>query len=260
MAWSLPHSPRTRFRQLLPLGIPLSVTLTFNRADPDIPTQTDRGLDSERKLRHKPDEQHVNMAAVWDPWAQAFDLARSYILTSPTPPIRIADSHSNSTTMSTYRLHWNTIASWDNFGMLVQQYWNSVPQVDKDQLVFTRGYYQIALQTLATVMSISTEGNVKVCIDTFPVAIHNAAANGNNGALRPVDLHSRLERWEQVMDGGNNVAGVPDFVMASEQGNLPRRITVMVEVKNPWQVTPALVDAVINSMSLSFANSRPSPT
>jgi hypothetical protein len=235
--------------------------LTFNRADPNIPTQTsDRGVDSERKLRHKPDEQHVNMAAVWDPWAQVFDLARSYILSSPTPPIRIADSHSNSTTMSTYRLHWNTIASWNNFGMLVQQYWNSVPQVDKDQMVFTRGYYQIALQLLATRMSVSTEANVKVCLDTFPVVIHNAAANGVNGAPRPVDQHSELKRWEQGADEGNNIAGVPDFVMASEQGNPPRRITVMVEVKNPWQVTPALVDAVINSMSLSFANSRPSPT
>jgi hypothetical protein len=35
-------------------------------------------------------------------------------------------------------------------------------------------------------------------------------------------------------------AGVPDFVMATEQGVAPRRITVVLEVKNPWQVIQSI--------------------
>jgi hypothetical protein len=192
------------------------------------------------------------MAAQFDPWAQVFNLSREYILTNPTPPIRIADIVSQSTTMSTYRLHWNTIAIWGNFGDLVQQYWNNVvSQADKQEYVFTQDAYRTVLQALATDMRVSNEGNVKVCVDTFPVFIHSAAANGLNGAPRPTDQHSKLERWAQGIEG-SNVAGIPDFVMATEYTNLPRRITAIVEVKNPWHVTPARIDEVINSIILSL--------
>src|SRR5207248_2827790 len=91
------------------------------------------------------------------------------------------------------------------------------------------------------------EGNIRVCIDKFVVDIHSAAANGLNGAARPTDQHSKLQRWEQGVEA-NNLAGIPDFVMVTEYGNLPRRITAMLEIKNPWQVTPALINAVINSI------------
>lgn len=71
--------------------------------------------------------------------------------------------------------------------------------------------------------------------------------NGLNGAARPKDKHSKSQRWEQGVEA-NNLAGIPAFVMVTEYGNLPRRITAMLEIKNPWQVTPALIDAVINSI------------
>jgi hypothetical protein len=192
------------------------------------------------------------MAAQFDPWAQVFNLSREYILSSPTPPIQIADIVSQSTTRSTYRLHWNTIALWGNFGDLVQHYWNNVvTQADKQQFVFTQDGYRLTVQTLASSMSIANEDITKVCIDTFPVAILTAAANGLNGAPRPSDQHSKLERWAQGIEG-NAVAGIPDFVMATEYTYPPRRITSMVEVKNPWHVTPGRIDAVINSMALTL--------
>jgi hypothetical protein len=185
------------------------------------------------------------MAAQYDPWTSVFDLSREYILSNPTPPIQIADSHSASTTRSTYRLHWNGIALWADFGDLVHQYWNNVVTPDdKQQYVFDTGSYSRAVQQIAMETRVSNESNVKVCIDAFPVPIHSAAANGSMGAPRPSDRHSKFERWGIGIEGG--VAGVPDFVMATETLYLPRRITAMIEVKNPWLVTPALIDDVIN--------------
>ena len=84
------------------------------------------------------------MAAQYDPWAiQTFDLSRGFILTNPTPPIQVANLLANSTTRSTYRLHWNWLALWDNFGALVHEYWNNVvPQVDKQSNVYTQAAYR----------------------------------------------------------------------------------------------------------------------
>jgi len=141
----------------------------------------------------------------------------------------------------------NGIALWVNFEDSVRHYWNNVvSQADKQQYVFTLDAYSNASQFLATGMATSLEDAVKACIDTFPVTIHYAAATGLNGAQRPTDRHSIFQRWGLGIEG-NNVAGVPDFIMATEYGHLARRITLLVEVKNPWQVTPPLIDAVISS-------------
>ena len=198
-------------------------------------------------------ESVVEMAAQYDPYAQeTFDLSRLYILSCPTPPFRIADARTNSTTRSTYRLHWNWLALWDNFGACVHQYWTQVvPQADKQRNVYTQQAHRNAVQGIVNNSRVSNEGNVKVCIDRYVVDVHTAAANGLNGAARPTDQHSILQRWEQGVEG-NQVAGVPDYVMATEYGNPPRRLTALLEVKNPWKVTPALIDAVIDS-SIQFS-------
>jgi hypothetical protein len=188
------------------------------------------------------------MAAQYDPWAlQPFDLSRRFILTNPTPPIQVGNELTNSTTRSTYRLHWNWLALWDNFGALVNQYWNNVvPQANKQSNVFTQGEYSGIVQDVATFIRVGNEGDVKGRIQAFVVPVHSAAANGRNGAPRPSDRHSILQRWEQGVEA-NNLAGIPDFVMATEYGIPSRRLTAILEVKNPWQVTPARIDAVINS-------------
>jgi hypothetical protein len=189
------------------------------------------------------------MAAHYDPRAlQTFDLSREFILTYPTPAIGVADELTRSTTRSTYRLRWNQLALWDNFGALVQHYWNNVvPQIDKQCNVYTQGEYSGRLQLVATFSRVGNEGDVKGRIQDFVVPVHSAAANGLNNAPRPIDQHSILQRWDQGVEA-NALAGIPDFVMASEIGAPVRRVTAVLEVKNPWLVTPALIDAVINSI------------
>src|SRR5579859_952594 len=141
---------------------------------------------SEIKTQENQARQTITMASQFDP--RAFNLSCEYILSNPTPSIQVGNSHSNSTTRSTYRLHWNGIRLWGDFGDLVNQYWNNVvSQADKQRYVFTQDAYRDAVQGIATDMRVANEGNVKVCIDGFPVIIHSAAANGRNGATRPTD-------------------------------------------------------------------------
>lgn len=138
------------------------------------------------------------MAAQYDPWAQqTFDLSRQYILSSPMPSIRISNVLTNSTTRSTYRLHWNWLALWDDFEALVYQYWNNfVPQTDKQRNVYTQAVYSDRVQIVATDTRVANEGNVKECIKEFIVSIHFVAVNDLNGAPCPIDQHSKLQRWE----------------------------------------------------------------
>jgi len=184
--------------------------------------------------------------APFDWWAQpVLDLSRELILTSPTPPTLIADRVTHSTTRSVYRVHWNTIAPWNDFAAQVIHYWNNVPQVDKQAHVMEQGDYRGCFQRVGFSVA-GNEGNVRVLIHDFMEAVHLAAANGGNGgtAPRPSDRHSVLQQWEQGVEA-NELAGRPDLVMRSEYGQIPYRITVMVEAKNPWQVTPAGLDQVL---------------
>ena len=189
------------------------------------------------------------MAAQYDPWAiQTFNLCRGDILTYPIPPVQLANELTRSTTRSTYRLHWNQLALWENFGAHVHHYWNNVvPQADKQSSVFTQGEYSGIVQRVATFRRVGNEGDVKGRIQDFVVPVHAAVANGLNHAPRPSDRHSVFQRWEQSVEA-NSLAGIPDFAMATEYGIPRRRITALIEVKNPWQVTPALIDAAINSI------------
>ena len=188
------------------------------------------------------------MAAPFDPWGQAaFDLSRNYVLTNPTPPVTVSNLLTNSTTRSVYRLHWNTIAHWNDFGAQVVQYWNAVPQVDKQANVMTRTAYGDRFQDVGYSRA-GNEGDVKALISAFVQPVHSSAANGRNGAPRPSDRHSNLQRWEQGVEA-NALAGIPDLVMITEYGYAPRRVTVMVEVKNPWQVTPDRIDQVIQGIA-----------
>jgi hypothetical protein len=187
------------------------------------------------------------MAAQYNPLAQPlFDLSRDFILTYPTPPITVSNVLTNSTTRSVYRLRWNTIMPWNDFGARVIQYLATVPQDDKQANVITQGEYSGRYQRVMNSPA-GNEGLVKALVGDFIEPIHSAAANGLNGAPRPSDRHSKLQRWEQGIEA-NAQAGIPDFVMITEYGHLPRRVTAMMEVKNPWQVTPALVDQVIHSI------------
>jgi hypothetical protein len=194
------------------------------------------------------------MAGHFNPFVPPpFDLSRDYVLSAATPPIQIANAVTNSTTRSTYRLHWNRIQVWEDFGTRVHHYWNNVVlQVDKQHNVYHAIHYSGRVRTVAFLGQVANEGNVKGCISEFFVPLHSAAANGSDGAPRPSDIHSVLQRWEQGVEA-HALGGIPDFVMASALQNppFPRRITALFEVKNPWQVTPALIDDVINGLTFA---------
>ena len=190
------------------------------------------------------------MAVPYNPQQQLlFDLSRDFVLTHSTPPVAVANVLTNSTTQSVYRLHWNTITPWNGFGNTVIQYWNAVPQHDKQENVITQGAYADHFQSVGFSQA-GNEGNIKALIDLFVQSVHSSAANGRNGAPRPSDRHSKLLRWEPGVEA-NAHAGIPDFVMISEYGHHPHRVTAMMEAKNPWQVTPALIDQVIRGISSS---------
>ena len=139
-------------------------------------------------------------------------------------------------------MHWNTIAPSNDFGARVIQYWNNVSQVDKQTNVMEQAGYRDRFQCVGFSMA-GNEENVRALIFEFVAAVHSAAANGGN-APRPSDPHSILQQWEQGVEA-NALAGRPDLVMRSEHGHIPYRVTVMVEAKNPWQVTPAGLDQVL---------------
>jgi len=188
------------------------------------------------------------MAAQFNVWdVGAFDLSREFVLTHPTPPVVVSNSVTTSTTRSCYRMHWNTIGVWHDFRDRVVQYWTTgVTPYDKQRNVLALDTFRDRFQSVGTTPA-ANEGDVKTRLNEFVQAVHSAAANGRNHAPRPSDRHSQLQRWENGVEAREH-AGIPDFIMASEYGN-PRRITVVVEVKNPWQVTAPLVDLVIQSIS-----------
>jgi hypothetical protein len=197
------------------------------------------------------------MAAQFDPWApQALDLSREAVLTHPVPPLCIANRRTISTTRSTYRLRWNTLAIWDDFPNFVINYWNAVPQYDKQTNITTRAEYGARFRYVGTWSRAANEGNVREQFLQFVEPMHAAAASGLDGAPRPSDEHSKLQSWNSGVEA-REMAGIPDFVMVDESAYYPLRVTVMVEVKNPWLVTPQDLDLLILStapvsFSLSF--------
>lgn len=135
---------------------------------------------------------------------------------------------------------------WNGFGTSVIQYWNGISQHDKQANVTTQGEYSRRYQRVGN-SSAENEGLVKALVGEFIEAVHSAAANGLNGTPRPTDRHSKLQRWEHGVEV-NAQAGVPNFAMVTEYGNILLRVTAMIEVKNPWQVTPARIDEVIRGI------------
>jgi len=184
------------------------------------------------------------MAAPFNAWVQpAFDLFHDDALMHPTLPTLIADVVLQSTTRSVYRLHWNTIAIWNDLSARVIQYWNSVPQLDKQTNVITIGEYTGRFNRVGFSRA-GNEGDITAIILDFVQPVQSSAANGTNSAPQPSDRHSILQQWTQGVEG-NAVAGCPDLVMRSEYGYAPHRVTVMGEVKNPWQVTLAGIDQIV---------------
>jgi hypothetical protein len=200
------------------------------------------------RLSHKWPRVHDMMGAPagfnpWDPLI--FDLTREFVLTYPTPTIQVTEWPTVSTTPPVFRLHWNTLEEWRDFGDRVIEYWNNtVTPNDKQSFVSTQGEYVGRYRGASWKAAMG--GNVKSLYDDFITAVQDSAANGRNNAHLPSDRHSRLQRGDQGVEA-NALAGIPDCVMVSDFG-YPRRFTAVIEIRDPWRVTPDLVDQVIQSI------------
>jgi hypothetical protein len=84
---------------------------------------------------------------------------------------------------------------------------------------------------------VSTEPEVKATMETLPIYCHHTVANNINGEPLPTDAHSLICR-----NGGNNLVRKVGFVFKSRLG----RVTAVMEAKNPWRITPAGIDEVLN--------------
>ena len=71
---------------------------------------------------------------------------------------------------------------WNNFGAQVIQYWNNVPQVDKQANVMAQEDYRGCFQRVGFSVA-GNKGNVRVLIYDFMEAVHLAAAM----AVLPLD-------------------------------------------------------------------------
>ena len=186
---------------------------------------------------------HNEMA--WYPGVNiVFDVNRESLVGYSLPPFRAGDQPSASTTRSRYRLRWNQLAVWDDFGDRVSEYWNTVPQADRNALVANQGELQGRWQFIANNPRILSEDDIKQCMDSYPIACHLYAANGAQGAPLPSDIHCVADRCSLGASQWG-LAGVPDFVM-----HHLARVTVVMEVKNPWLVTPQSIDEVLDSIVL----------
>jgi hypothetical protein len=160
-------------------------------------------------------------------------------------PVRDAPHQTTSTTKSRYRMRWRTLERWNNFEDGCLNYFHTVvTEADRAALIMNN----FGLQRLfASVNSrpARTEEDIKGYLLTFVMEVHNDAARGTNGAPLPSDSHATFIRTS----GGAGNAGLngnTDFAMYAD---LQRRPCLVGEVKNPWMVTPQLIDEVLNGKS-----------
>lgn len=173
-----------------------------------------------------------------------FDTRRDVTLNVPLPALQAGANPSISTTRARHRLRWNHLHEWQNFDQYVLAYWNQqFVENDKPVLVANLGSIQVAYSRAANGLYL-TESNISDALMFLPAMLHQYAANGEDGAPLPSDVHSKFFRCSQGA-GSFGLVGVPDFVLRSANS----RITALLEVKNPWLVTPQQIDQVIDGIA-----------
>jgi hypothetical protein len=170
-----------------------------------------------------------------------FDVNREGLLSHSLPPFQAGDQPTTSTTTCRYRLRWNQLDLWNNFEDQVLTYWNTVALDDRAALVALLNDLGVRWYVIANDQRILSEDDIKVSIDLYPNHFHRIAANGQLGAPLPIDDHSTISRCTPGAAQWGLV-GVPDFVMHGLNS-----VTALMEVKNPWLVTPQQIDEVIDS-------------
>jgi len=169
--------------------------------------------------------------------ARGFNLTRWQVLTLHLPSLGIGGHPSTASTTSTFRLRWTQLDQWANFGNEVVTYCNqTMPHFDTIAYVgnlesLSEHFIQIRRSEA------SSEPEVKAMMEALPIYCHNKVANNMYGEPLPTDAHSVIYR-----NGGNNLVGKVDFVFKSRLGH----VTAVMEAKNPWRITPAGIDEVLD--------------
>jgi hypothetical protein len=174
--------------------------------------------------------------------ANEFNLNRESVLGYSLPPFRAGDQPSTSTTTCRYRLRWNQLNLWNDFEHRVLAYWNTVSQADRTAFVAAQTDLQFRWRAIATNPRILSEDDIKASVDSYPIYFHRMAANGDVfGAPLPNDIHAAIDRCT-LGAAQWGLVGVPDFVMHYAE------VRALMEVKNPWLVTPQQIDEVIDGI------------
>jgi hypothetical protein len=175
------------------------------------------------------------------------DLSREVLLSAVLPafgikkPWTLANGDAFPRPRPRVRNHWSHLRQWHNFDQDGVNYWNQVSQTDKSALVESQSLLYMTRTT-----SSHSGAYVDQIIRDYHMSLHNSAATEVWHCPPPSDGHSRWAITEEVL------AGSPEFVMYSMDGN--KRVTALVSVKSPWEITPQDIDQVINGNFLALSS------
>jgi hypothetical protein len=170
---------------------------------------------------------------------RGFNLTRWQVLALQLPSVGIGNRPSTASTTSPFRLRWTQLDQWANFGNEVVTYCNQLmPPLDRIAHIgnlesLSEHFIQVRLS------DVTSEPEVKAMMEALPIYCHHKVANNMYGEPLPTDAHSLIYRNRA---GGYGLLGKVDFVFASRLG----RVTAVMEAKNPWMITPAGIDEVLN--------------
>src|SRR5438045_1578981 len=162
----------------------------------------------------------------------AFDTSRSAALSSEFPTPRWTQGHSTGSTNSEWRRSWRRVYLWrtEEIARQLTEYWESVPQQDKDMLV-TWNFAQVSrYNALASFAPCATEQKVRLFFDMGVSANHSDVVSDANGQPLPSDAHSVIDHWYP-----NVVYGESDYLLLSRASQQVRGVC---EAKSPWNVGP----------------------
>jgi len=173
------------------------------------------------------------------PSTMALDASRSTALSWQFPPPRWAQGLSTGATNSEWKRQWRQLHHWqtEDIARQLSEYWQSVPQHDKDALVTLNGAQFLRFNYLNARPPCAVEMEVRAYFDAGIAATHQDAVSNDNGQPLPSDPHSVFQPWHP-----NVVYGESDYLLVNQQS---RQVKGVCEAKSPWNVGPAQIDQVL---------------
>jgi hypothetical protein len=168
-----------------------------------------------------------------------FDVSREALLTFNLPVLNQHHNAAAGNTVSSHGVYPDNIAEWHEFPQEVIQYWvTQVTPNDKAAMVHSSQSIVWALNTYYRQVAWDEE-IVRTSLWSLPFSLHRVATRDDSGQPRPSDQHSDIIPFQP----GWNFLGRPDYFFHSVS---QRRITAVIDAKNPWSVTPQEITAVLN--------------